>query len=76
MALTDLSRFAEAEQELVGAERALEAAQGVPQSVRRKCFDALVALYAAWEQVEPGRGAAAAPWKAKLEALPAPGGRR
>jgi len=63
-ALLSLRRYAEAEPELLAAERLLQTAKGVDDL---RCQQALVALYTAWETSEPGKGyaAKAAPWKAK-----------
>jgi serine/threonine protein kinase/tetratricopeptide (TPR) repeat protein len=58
-------RYPQAESELLEAERLLSKAKGVEH---KKCLEALVAMYGAWEKSEPGRGhaAQAAAWKAKL----------
>jgi tetratricopeptide (TPR) repeat protein len=71
--LTHLNRFAEAEPELVEAQRVLSTAQGVPTGWYKKCVGALVALYESWDKAEPGKGydAKAAEWKAKLAEAPA-----
>ena len=67
--LTALGRFAAAEPELVAAEKILATAQGVPAGRHQQCVEALVALFEAWDKVEPGRGhaAAAAEWRARQE---------
>ncbi len=64
-ALMGEKRYPQAEPELLEAERLLSKAKGVEH---KKCLEALVAMYGAWEKFEPGRGhAAQAPkWRAKL----------
>ncbi len=64
-ALTGLKRYAEAEPELIEAERLLSKGQNEGY---KKCVEALVTMYERWEQAQPGKGhrASAATWKAKL----------
>jgi len=72
-----LDRFAEAEAELVDAERVLSTAQGAPRVAHRKCLEGLVLLYESWNAAEPGNrhDAKVAEWKARLDAASAtPGG--
>jgi len=72
-----LDRFAEAEAELVDAERVLSTAQGTPRVAHRKCLEGLVLLYESWNAAEPGNrhDAKVAEWKARLDAASAtPGG--
>jgi serine/threonine protein kinase len=65
--LTGLKRYPQAELELIEAEHLLSTGKGVPY---RRCLEALVAMYGAWEKAESGLGhaAQAAEWKAKLDA--------
>jgi hypothetical protein len=64
-ALTGLKRYAEAEPELIEAERLLSTEKN---GGYKKCVEALVTMYERWEQSQPGKGhrASAATWKAKL----------
>ena len=74
--LTGLGRFADAERELLEAERVLSSAQAVPTGRHQRCVELLVKLYEAWAAAEPGtrHEASAAKWAATLQAIsPAPG---
>jgi serine/threonine protein kinase len=70
--LTGLKRYADAESELVDAEHVLGTQANAPPGSYRKCLEALVALYTAWNEAEPSdeRATHAAEWKAQLDALP------
>jgi non-specific serine/threonine protein kinase/serine/threonine-protein kinase len=65
-ALLGLKRYSEADTALLAAEPLLSTAKGVQY---RKCLDALVRMYGAWELSEPGQGHSTqlATWKAKLD---------
>src|SRR4029077_1160174 len=54
--LGKMNRFAEAEVELLEADRVLAIAQGVPPNARQQCYEALTAVYALWDTAEPGKG--------------------
>jgi serine/threonine protein kinase/Tfp pilus assembly protein PilF len=68
--LRDLGKFADGEAALLEAERLLRAAEGLPPASHDRCIEALVRLYSAWNQAEPGKGydAKTEQWKAKLRA--------
>lgn len=71
----DAGRFKLAEGNLLEAHAILERIQGAAHRDTLACVRALVGLYTAWERAEPGQGAKAAPWQARLDAqppLPAP----
>ncbi len=72
--LTGLSRFADAEPELVESERVLAKARGAPPGRHKQCLGAIITLYESWDRAEPGKGydAKAAEWKSKLAAANAP----
>ncbi len=73
-ALFDLRRFAEAEAELVEAERVFGLARPskAPRDEYPNCLRKLVALYEAWDKDEPGKGmdAKAAMWRDRLSEPP------
>ena len=64
-ALGGLKRYPQAERQLLDAEHLLATTKGLP---RKKCLQALVTLYDAWDKAAPGAGhaASAATWKAAL----------
>jgi len=66
--LMGLERFAEAEEQLLAAERILREAQGVPAGCYEGSVKALIELYDKWHAAEPGQGyeQKAAEWRAKL----------
>ncbi len=68
--LVRMKRFAEAEVELLEAERVMGAEKGVPAGRHKSCLEAVVQLYEAWNKADPsaGHAASAASWKAKLDA--------
>ena len=68
--LAKLKRPAEAEAELLEAERVLAMVQGAPPGRHQQCVAALVGLYTEWEKSDPGNGHAASArrWQAKLPA--------
>jgi hypothetical protein len=70
VSLIGQGRFAEAETELLAAERIFATAQGVSPKRYATCLRNLVTLYAAWEKAEPGKGhdRSARAWQAKLPA--------
>ena len=74
VALTELGRFAEAEPLLIAAEAGIRPLKNPKQAAT--CDSALATLYEKWEAVEPGKGhaAAAAEWKARLQAIEVPAG--
>ena len=67
-ALCEMKRFANAEPELIEAQRVLSSAQGAPAAQLQDCVRTLISLYEAWEVAEPQKGhaAKAAEWQAKL----------
>jgi hypothetical protein len=67
-ALAALNRPAEAEAELIEAERILAAGDAVGTPRHGQCVSALVALYSDWDKAEPGKGydKNAAEWRTKL----------
>ena len=69
--LVRLKRFAEAEKELLEAERVMAAPKGVPAGRHKACLEAVVQLYEAWNKADPNadRAASAASWKTKLGSL-------
>jgi len=70
-ALTALSRFAEAEGELLRAEPVFDYSLGAPQGSHRWCMDAIITLYEAWNAAEPEAGcdAKANQWRQRRTAL-------
>jgi hypothetical protein len=70
-ALPAQNRFAEAETELIEAQRVLSQAQGVSPSRQRRCLESLVALYQGRDKAQPGQGCdlKAAEWSQKLASL-------
>jgi tetratricopeptide (TPR) repeat protein len=74
MARTGLAEFTVAEPDLLWAQPILVRWNGPNGKVTRKCTQALVDLYKAWNTAQPGRGhdAKSAEWKRKLGALGAP----
>jgi tetratricopeptide (TPR) repeat protein len=54
--LTAQKRYAEAETELLAAERALSAAGTVAARYQVRCLRELVVLYDNWDDAEPGKG--------------------
>src|SRR5262249_6174040 len=70
--LMGLKRFAEAELELLEAERILATGKGVPAGRHDKCLQALIELYGAWDVAEAGKGYAAKAnqWKEKQATKP------
>jgi tetratricopeptide (TPR) repeat protein len=66
--LTALNRFAEAQTELIEAERALAMGEGASPGWHNRSIDALSKLYAAWDKAEAGKGydAKAHQWQARL----------
>lgn len=71
-ALSEMSRFAEAERELLESQKILATAQFVPPGRHRECIRMLVRMYDAWHAANPelGRATEAAAWHSKLNALP------
>jgi len=72
--LIRMKRFADAEKELIEAERVMGAPKGVPAGRYKACLEVLVQLYEEWNRADPSGGHAvrAAAWKAKREALANP----
>lgn len=70
LALLNLERYAEAEQELLEALRIIEAAWGPQHSRSTKIIGHLIDLYQAWDAVDPGLGHAdkAAEFRTQLNA--------
>nr|MBP9948064.1 tetratricopeptide repeat protein [Vicinamibacteria bacterium] len=68
--LTTMKRFKEAEKELLEAERVMSAPKGVPAGRHKRCLEAVVQLYEAWNKADPrgGHAASVASWRAKLNA--------
>jgi hypothetical protein len=66
-----LGRFSEAEAELLEAERLLAISEGGSPGYHRRAVQALVDLYAAWDQANPraGHAAQAEQWRAKLVSM-------
>jgi len=66
--LLKLNRFAEAETELLDAERILGGGKVVPPGRYNQVIEALVALYTKWDESDAGKGydARAQEWKSKL----------
>ncbi|MBI4716541.1 MAG: serine/threonine protein kinase [Planctomycetes bacterium] len=66
--LVELRRYPEAEEELLAAHAVLLVNHDGREDAWRECHVALVRLYEAWHDAEPGQGhlARAAPWSAKL----------
>ncbi|CAN5687684.1 hypothetical protein BH09PLA1_BH09PLA1_31070 [soil metagenome] len=69
-ALLALTRYGEAETELIESARVLATAKDVPGKYKQ-CVQALVKLYEAWNAADPGnaRAEAATAWKVKLQDL-------
>jgi serine/threonine protein kinase/tetratricopeptide (TPR) repeat protein len=67
-ALARAKRYADAERELLEAQRIYASAPAAPAQRRAEIVRALASLYDSWERSEPGEGhaAKAAEWKAKL----------
>jgi hypothetical protein len=65
--LTKLARYAEAEAELLEAQRVLTTAQGITAERKQLNIKALIDLYTAWESADPDQGhaAQAAAWSAR-----------
>ena len=74
MARTGLAEFTVAEPDLLWAQPILVRWNGPNGKPTRKCTQALIDLYTAWNTAQPGKGydVKAAEWKRKLDALGAP----
>ncbi|MEO8505877.1 MAG: serine/threonine-protein kinase [Acidobacteriota bacterium] len=70
-ALLALSRFAEAEVELLRAQRLLANAPSAPPTRRRQSLEALARLYESWNAATPAHRARAAEWRKQLATLDA-----
>ncbi|MGH7180330.1 MAG: tetratricopeptide repeat protein, partial [Tepidisphaeraceae bacterium] len=70
MLLKEMGRFADSEAALLELEQIVTTAQGLPAANHDQGVQALVALYTAWDQSEPGKGydAQVNQWKSKLPA--------
>lgn len=69
--LRKLTRFEEAEQALLEAERVTSAQESPTASEQQACYEELAALYEAWHAADPtgGYDVKAAEWEARLTAL-------
>jgi serine/threonine protein kinase/tetratricopeptide (TPR) repeat protein len=69
--LVGLRRFGEAESELLAAEKATSAAQGVSSDRKATLYEALASCYEAWHAAEPtaGHDGKAATWRQRAAAL-------
>jgi serine/threonine protein kinase/tetratricopeptide (TPR) repeat protein len=69
--LAALERRADAEAELLEAERILAAEPVMARGYRQKCIAALAALYTSWDEAAPGKGYddKARQWKARLDGV-------
>jgi hypothetical protein len=70
LCLIALERFADAETALLEGQEILETALGPEHERTVEAISALIELYDAWHEAEPGKGydAKAADWQAKLPA--------
>jgi hypothetical protein len=68
-ALAAVDRRAEAQDQLLDAERTLSISRSAPPEPYRACLGELAGLYQSWHKAEPGKGydARAAEWKGKID---------